>query len=192
MRRILKISSGIILTLLLSFACKENYTPKATGYIRVDYPKKEYRLFESNAPFKFEYPVYAKVVPDTSKNSEAFWYNLEFTDLSGTVYLSYKPVGNNLEEYVSDSRKLAYKHSIKAESIDETLINDTSRNVYGIIYDLKGNTASSMQFFTTDSCKHFLRGSLYFNSEPNKDSLAPVIRFVREDIKHLINTLEWN
>jgi gliding motility-associated lipoprotein GldD len=191
MKRIIKIGAGLFLAILVSVACKENYTPKATGYIRVDYPEKEYQVFESDAPFQFEYPIYAEVVPDKSKNAEPFWYNLEFPELKGTVYLSYKPINNNLEEYISDSRKLVYKHSIKAEAIDETLINDTSRNVYGILYDLRGNTASSVQFFTSDSSKHFLRGSLYFNSEPNKDSLAPVIRFVREDVEHLINTLKW-
>ena len=45
------------------------------------------------------------------------------------------------------------------------------------MYDLKGNTASSLQFFVTDSTRNFLRGSLYFNAEPNKDSLAPVMDF---------------
>jgi gliding motility-associated lipoprotein GldD len=191
MKRLIKTMAGLMLAIVLSVACKENYTPKATGYIRVDYPKKEYQVFNSDAPFQFEYPLYAKVVPDKSKNAEPFWYNLEFPDLKGTVYLSYKKVNNNLDEYISDSRKLAYKHSIKAEAIDETLVNDTGRNVYGIIYDIRGNTASSVQFFATDSSFNFLRGSLYFNSEPNKDSMAPVIRFVREDIQQLINTLEW-
>jgi len=63
--------------------------------------------------------------------------------------------------------------------------------VYGILYDLKGNTASSVQFYVTDSVKHFLRGSLYFEAVPDADSLAPVINFFRGDIVHLIETLKW-
>ena len=50
----------------------------------------------------------------------------------------------------------------------------------GILYDLKGNTASAVQFYVTDSTRHYLRGSLYFASEPDADSLEPVIDFFRE------------
>lgn len=86
---------------------------------------------------------------------------------------------------------MVYKHTIKAESIDESVIKDTSSCVYGLFYDLKGNVASSVQFYVTDSVRHFLRGSLYFNAQPNQDSLAPLVSFVRKDIEHLIETLEW-
>ena len=82
-------------------------------------------------------------------------------------------------------------HIIKADAINEQLINDPAQKIFGILYDLKGNTATAVQFFVTDSIKHYLRGSLYFASEPNSDSLAPVIEFIREDIIHLIETLEW-
>ena len=61
----------------------------------------------------------------------------------------------------------------------------------GIMYEIKGNAASPFQFFATDSTKHFLRGSMYFNVYPNKDSLAPVFDFVQSDIKHLIETIKW-
>ena len=80
-----------------------------------------------------------------------------------------------------DSRTMAYKHTIKADAIMETLYsNDTSR-VHGILYEIKGNAASSLQFWVTDSSRNFIRGSLYFNVEPNKDSLAPVISFFKEE-----------
>ncbi len=172
-------------------SCHESYTPKPRGYLRVQYPEKKYQSFDTNAPFSFEYPVYARIVPDTSANSEPFWYNIYFPSLDATIYLSYKPVKNNLQKYVEDSRTLVYKHTIKAEAIDESTIHLDSSNVYGIMYSLKGNTASSLQFFVTDSTRNFLRGSLYFNAEPDKDSLAPVITFLRKDVDHLVNTLQW-
>ena len=43
----------------------------------------------------------------------------------------------------------------------------------------------------TDSTEHFLRGALYFNVEPNNDSLAPVLTFIEEDVRHLVNTFRW-
>ena len=173
------------------YSCKEDYTPKSKGYVKVQYPEKQYTVFDTNAPFTFQYPVYANVVPDQSPNAEPHWYNIKYPDFDATIYLSYKEVQSNLQAYIEDSRELAYKHTIKAEAIDESIIRDTSRNVYGIIYDLRGNTASSVQFFTTDSSEHFLRGSLYFNTQPNRDSLRPVIRFIRKDITYLIETLKW-
>lgn len=181
-----------ILTLIITLAsCHEAYTPKPKGYLRVFYPKRSYQKFDTNAPFTFEYPSYAEIVPDTAADAEPYWYNILFPSLNATIYLSYKRVNKNLQDYIQDSRSLVYKHTIKAEAIDESLIRDNKRQVYGILYDLKGNTASSLQFFVTDSTRNFLRGSLYFNSEPNKDSLAPVIRFIRKDVQHLINTLHW-
>ena len=65
------------------------------------------------------------------------------------------------------------------------------KDVYGILYEIDGNAASSLQFFLTDSVKHYLRGALYFNVQPNKDSLAPIINFVKEDVFVLIESFEW-
>ena len=189
-----KVSGFILISLLIltsTFSCKETYTPKPPGYIKVEYPEKKYRLYNSNPPFKFEYPEYAEIIPDTSTRTKETWLNLTFPSLNGTIYLSYKKLDNNLNSYIEDCRKLAYKHSIKAESIDEILIQNSKENIYGIFYDIKGNTASSIQFFVTDSVSHFLRGSLYFHAEPNQDSLSPIISFVRKDIDHLLETLRW-
>jgi len=66
-----------------------------------------------------------------------------------------------------------------------------NREIFGLIYYIEGNTASSTQFFITDSTRHFLRGALYFNQHPDKDSLAPVIDYLREDIVTLMETLRF-
>jgi len=70
-------------------------------------------------------------------------------------------------------------HVSKADAIKENVVSNIDNKVYGIIYDLKGNTASAVEFYVTDSLSHYLRGSLYFASEPNADSLAPVMIFQR-------------
>ena len=92
---------------------------------------------------------------------------------------------------MEDSRKLAYKHSIKADAIGERFFQNDEHHVYGILYEIKGNAASPLQFAITDSTRHFLRGALYFNSIPNKDSLAPVIDFIKEDMMQLMETVSW-
>jgi gliding motility-associated lipoprotein GldD len=179
--------------LILFQNCKRqnDTTPKPRGYFRIDLPKKKYEKLEINCPYKFQYPAYTKIVKDPGGIGKDCWINIHYTQFDGDIHISYKQINNNLKTYVEDARNLAYKHTIKAEAIREKLYEDTQRDVYGILYELKGNVASPAQFFVTDSSRHFLRGSLYFRTEPNKDSLAPVTKFVKKDIEHLIETLHW-
>ena len=66
-----------------------------------------------------------------------------------------------------------------------------SRSAALEVYDIAGNTASSMQFYVTDSTHHFLRGSLYFNVAPNIDSMKIVVDFLKTDVLHMIQTFKW-
>lgn len=189
--------------LLFPLSCKEAYTPKPMGYVRIDYPEKSYRLYDEQAQYSFEIPEYAQVVPDQSRNAEPGWINVHIPSLNGTIHLSYKPIeyqptesggtgqASNLTAYITDSRDLVYKHTVKAQGIEDTPFIHREDSRFGMIYDLKGDVASAVQFFVTDSTTHFLRGSLYFNCRPNRDSLNPVIEFLREDIIHLIETTSW-
>ena len=179
------------LLLISTSYCKNPYTPKPLGYMMIDFPEKAYQVFDSICPYTFEYPVYGMILPDDSRIAEKYWINIYFPQFDGTIHISYKEVNNNLDEFIEDSRTLAYKHTIKADAIREVVYTTKERNVYGLIYEIKGNAASSTQFYLTDSINHFLRGSLYFNVQPNVDSLAPVITFFREDIEHMIETFEW-
>jgi hypothetical protein len=43
----------------------------------------------------------------------------------------------------------------------------------------------------TDSTRNFLRAALYFNTRIANDSLAPAIEYMKKDVMHLVNTLEW-
>ena len=179
----------LLITLLMS--CRKNYTPKPYGYYRIDFPEKEYIIFDSTCPYIFEYPVYGKIISRDESLTEPCWINISFQDYKGKLHLSYKEVDHNLDQLTEDSRTLAYKHAIKADAIDEKTYFNSKHSVYGILYEIKGNAASSVQFFMTDSTRHFLRGALYFDTRPNKDSLAPVIEFFEKDILHIIETLEW-
>lgn len=179
------------LFLLTQDGCRRRYTPKPRGYFRIDFPEKEYQLYHDTCPYTFEYPVYGTIVPDSDYLSEPCWINIEFPQYNGKIHISYKPISDNIGTLLEDSHTLAYKHTIKADAIDERLFIDRENRVYGVMYDIAGDAASSVQFFVTDSITHFVRGSLYFNLTPNSDSLAPVIDFFREDIIHLIETTRW-
>jgi len=192
-------SSSLTLILILILAlifvlpgCHQDYTPKPRGYFRIDLPEKQYVRFDTTFPYSFEYPVYARVTADTRASSEPWWINIDFPGFRGRIFISYKPVRNNLMEYLEDARTFVVKHIPKAEAINDSLIYRPEDKVFGLVYYIEGSQAASpCQFFLTDSIAHFLRGALYFNVSPNNDSLAPVLDFIEEDIRHLVNTFKW-
>jgi gliding motility-associated lipoprotein GldD len=185
----------LFVTIIISFfaACSEEEItmPRPRGYYRIDLPEKSYQKFENNCPYSFEFPTYASMQVDSNRKMERCWANLTFPSQHATVYLSYKDIQDNLNQMFEDSRNLAYKHAAKASQIEEYTINIPEKKVYGIIYEIAGNAASSIQFHVSDSSSHFLRGSLYFYAAPNADSLEPVISFIRSDIEHLIQSFNW-
>lgn len=168
------------------------YQPKPKGYFRIDFPEKEYVGLDTMQYYRFEYPVYAEITPDFYSPQEKHWVNVEFPPFKGTIHISYKKVDDNLDVYIEDSYSMMTKHISKAMGIRDSIIINPEKKVYGLMYFLEGEgVASPMQFYLTDSVNHFMRGSLYFNVRTNNDSLAPVIDFVTDDIRHLIETIEW-
>lgn len=181
----------ILLTVFVSCDDK-TYQPKPKGYFRIDLPEKEYVSLDSMKYYSFEHPVYSKITPDYLSPEEKEWVNVEFPSFKGTIHISYKNVDNNIEKYLEDSYYMMTKHISRAMGIRDSVVANPERKVYGLIYFLEGEgVASPLQFYLTDSVNHFLRGSLYFNVKTNNDSLAPVIDFITDDIRHLIETVKW-
>lgn len=184
----------LAITALIVLSCDhddEIYSPRPRGFPRIHFPEKKYQLFEGECPYTFEIPNYTKMVRDKHNGAEPCWLNLEFPQFKATIHLSYKTVNKNLSQYLEDSHDFANKHQIKATGLEEIPIIRDSSKVYGLIFDINGNTASNLQFYMTDSTKHFLRGALYFNCVPNIDSLKIVIDFIKKDVLHLIRTTQW-
>jgi len=63
--------------------------------------------------------------------------------------------------------------------------------VEGLIMEFTGPAASPMHFYLSDTTEHFLKGSLYFNTQARPDSLAPVTEFIKTDIAGIINSFSW-
>jgi gliding motility-associated lipoprotein GldD len=178
------------------FSCDSSYTPKPTGYFKISFPPHVYQRFdEKNFPYTFEYPVYARIIHDTSffeaKPENPYWINIDFPQFNARLYVSYKEIGpNSFDKLKDDAFKMTFKHSYKASSIEDSVIK-TPLGISGIFFNVGGNAATAKQFYVTDSVKHFLRGALYFDTTPNEDSLGIVNNFLQEDMRHIINTLQW-
>ena len=186
--------SVFILGLFVIISCGgEDYAPKPKAYFRIGLPEKSYQSFDTLFPYSFEYPKYALIKHNNNAvGDDRYWININFPTYNATIHITYKTVKNNLDSLIENARKFVDKHISKATSIKEKSYENPENNVYGVVYNIKGNSvASSYQFFATDRKKHYIRGALYFNMVPCNDSLAPVIDFIEKDIDHLIGTLKW-
>jgi len=181
---------------ILLVSCNSPYTPKPTGYFKINFPNHNYRSFDvPGYPYTFDYPVYARIVKDSTYFGEPtenpWWINVEFPDFNGRIYISYKEIGKiKLDTLIRDAYRLSNKHNTMAYSIEDTAFV-TPNAVHGVYFTVGGNVATANQFFVTDSVHHFLRGALYFDATPNVDSLGIVNDFLLTDLKHLVNTLRW-
>lgn len=188
------------LLVLLLAACGEEMplAPKPRAYPKVIYPEKAYRAFdEGYCRFTFEYPTYAQIVQDTSffdeRPTHPCWFDVLYPQFDARIHFSYKPVPDpaSLSELKNDAFELVDWHNKRASYIEEMRINLSERQVTGMAFDISGQAASPFQFYLTDEANHFVRGALYFNTQVNSDSLAPMYDFVKADIQHLIETFAW-
>jgi gliding motility-associated lipoprotein GldD len=183
----------VLLSLFAAFfiSCDDAPAPRKKGYLRIELPQPSYKLFDPpGCPFTFEISQLAVPVRDTNSLSEPCWWYINYPTLNGQIFLSYKPINNNYSQFAEDARTLVYKHTQRANSIDEEMIANNYHGS-GILYSIGGDAASSVQFYISDSSRHFLRGALYFYSRPNSDSLAPVIQYIKQDINRMLATLQW-
>lgn len=199
MTAIQKLGLGVVLA-FLAFGCEDFVpVPKPRAYPRVIFPEKKYQPFdESYCRFSFEMPQYARIEQDTTyfdkRPDSDCWFNMNVPALNAQIHCSYYPVTGRqrFDELVQDAFTMAQKHNIKANYIEEIPVHRTADRVHGIIFNIEGATASSYQFFVTDSTRNFLRGALYFHTQSRPDSIAPVLNFMRQDIDKMVATLKWS
>ncbi|MBS1486211.1 MAG: gliding motility lipoprotein GldD [Bacteroidetes bacterium] len=177
----------------LLVACTHDYQPKPKGYNRLVLPKEEYRLLPDSLPYQFEYSRHAKLLKDTSWITEKHFVEIYYPDLKANIHITYKKINGRqtlLKELMNDAYNLTSKQQIKANAIDEVITKTPSGKTV-VIAEIAGEVPSQFQFTMTDSTRNFLRGALYFNTRVQNDSLAPAIDFMKNEARHLINTLQW-
>jgi gliding motility-associated lipoprotein GldD len=174
------------LLLFLVFSCKKDVLPKPSSQLRLDYRVAEYAHFENECPFTFDINSDAVIKEKTSCN-----FTIDYPKMKATIYISYKPVKNNINLLLRDAQKLTYEHVIKADAItDQPFINKTNK-VYGMFYQVNGNAATNAQFYVTDSTKNFIDCSVYFYAKPNFDSVMPAASYIKNDMRRIMETLKW-
>ena len=185
---------GIAFSCFLWTSCNPaDYVPKPKAYPRINLPDFAYQSLPDTLPYSFEFSKYAVFSKDSFRLAGRYWANITYPDFGANVQITYKDLTkreNDLELLIEDAYTLTLKHQIKAYAIEESIIG-IKNGLKASVAELEGEVPSQFQFYTTDSTHHFLRGALYFNTATKNDSLAPVIAFIKTDIIHLLNTLEW-
>ncbi len=182
---------------LLVVACgpsnSDNYAPKPKGFPRFDLPPASYVTLPPNYPYQFEYNKVARILPDSFARSEPHWIFISYPAWHASVQLTYKAIQHDptrLKAMLDDAYKLVAKHNVKADAIEERQLKLPSGLTANVL-ELSGEVPSQLQFITTDTTTHFLRGAVYFNTATENDSLAPVITYIKQDVLHLLKTLKW-
>ena len=176
----------LLLFTILFLSCKEDVLPKPKAYLSLVYPEKKYEKLSLERPYSFNVLSNTKLI-DESNN----WLKIKYPKLKASIDITYRPIENNINELISEAEKLVFKHTVKAEQIIPKDFVNPQKKVYGSMYEITGNAASHLQFHVTDSTKNFIKGSLYFYAKPNYDSILPAVAYIKEDILHLVESLEW-
>ena len=187
----LKGISILLITVTILCSCRtdnSDATPKPRGYFRLATPPAEYSVLEHDCPYAFDINKYAR----WERERQECWGDIYYPKMKARVQLTYRSVNDqNLESLITDSQGMAFEHVVRAEGMKDYIIRDDEKRVFGMIYQIAGDAASSAQFFLTDSTDNFLRGVLYFYASPNADSLSPVNDYMFDEITHLVETFQW-
>lgn len=174
-------------------SCSDPVVPKPRGYFRIELPSQEYVQFrQPGVPFSFEHSTLSRVVADKAPNPADRWFNIDYPSLNCKIHVTYLRLSEDQEDMAyEDNHRLLFKHTVAADAIVGKYYDDEAKHVHAASFNIKGNAATPAQFSITDSLGQVFRGSLYFFCHPNKDSLAPVVDYIDQDINHLIETFSW-
>ena len=181
----------------LSVSCSSDYTPKPKGYFHIDLPEPVYSDVVDYPDFKFNISNQIskedmKYQPEEMKKRNGIGFNLNYSNLNAKIYCTYFRINkSDFPAYMEESKQMVYVREKKAKGVVEREYGFLEQKVYGIIYEIKGEAISPIQFVVSDSARSFFRGALYFDTYLNRDSIAPVLAYINKDIQEIIESFQW-
>ena len=178
-----------ILFIIILFSlksCNSPNLPKQKGFFAPEFFYPNYENFNSNCNYSFVKNVDAEII-----YYDDCIYELDYKKLNSKIYINRIKLNQNLNSVYNQFEEKVFNNSEYADQIRTSEYSDDYNNIYSRVYLFIGDTPSNIQFYITDSISNFLSASLYFNSEPNYDSLLPYIHYIRGDIKKIIETIDW-
>jgi len=182
----MRVNLVILALSLLMISCQEDSVPKPNAYLSLEFPKPVYTLFDQSPYYNFDMNDEA-----VYEGLEKGWAKIHYPNLKASIDITYRPVKNNLKLLLMESEKLTFSHVIKADGISSQEFENPSHRTYGRIYEVTGDAATNLQFNLTDSLRNFITASVYFQVQPNYDSIEPAVDYLKEDIRVLMESLKW-
>ncbi len=172
---------------------ESTWVPRPRGYPVIPLPEAAYARYENpDCPFDFEYSTSARLVPYQGNDPEATcWFNMVYPRFGATLYFTYRTVRQDLPALIDDAHHGVNQHVMMAEKIQSTDVVRSEDKVFGTMFRLSGKPATPLQFYLTDSARHFFRGVVYFQEAVSYDSLAPVVDFMEKDMQHFTQSFHW-
>ena len=171
---------------LTIFSCKDDVLPKPQSYLHLTYPEAEYHRFSNDCPFSFAISKDSNIEFGTNCNAKVI-----YPKQKAIIYFTYRRVQGNLKQILKEADQLTTKHTVKADAILPHTFENKENKVYGVLFDVQGQSASNVQFHVTDSSKHVITAALYFKVQPNYDSIFPAVEYIKNDMIKMMETLEW-
>lgn len=189
---------GILILMACSQKDDDSVSPKPRMYPRIDFPEHHFITLDKtrDCGFSFRRSIHSEVVERDRFFDEQLdnncWFDLNYPIFNATVHFTYHSIQESKDyaSLASESFRMAYEHSSMASAIEEIPVIKEGVE-QGMVFRLRGPVASPYQFYLTDTVQHFLRGSLYFNSHPNPDSIAPLLEHLSVDMDSLVQSIHW-
>lgn len=184
-------AAWMFIVVMASSSCQQNHDPfpRPKGWPRIELPEHSYQKFENGiCPFSFEYPQYGEI---EKQKSDSCWMDLYFPRFECRWHVTYRYVpgsGKTISDHNEEYRKLVFKHIQKVSQIQEQKLEGPHGS--GIMYELFGTVGVPAQVLYSDST-HLVMASFYFDTAVRNDSLAPVIDFMKEDLRHMAESITW-
>ncbi len=176
----------LIVALFFGGCNEENPLPKPKALLRLEYERPVMEV-ANTVHFTFKYNTTA--VLKAKKSGTAL--SIRYPKMNASIFMNYKEINNDLDKLITDAHKLSLEHASRADGITPRPYVDPKNKVYGAFFEVRGDAASQAQFYATDSLKHFVTGSLYFEARPNYDSIYPAAVYIQNDMGRIMETLRW-
>ncbi|NNE03788.1 MAG: gliding motility lipoprotein GldD, partial [Eudoraea sp.] len=111
---------------LVVVSCQDEALPKPKAQLRLEYPTGAMKMLET-PDYSFEYNSMARI-----KRGSRSSLTVEYPTLNGAIFITHKPVEQNLNTLLVDAQKLSYEHVGKADNILEQRFVNEEADVYGM------------------------------------------------------------
>ena len=177
----------IIFLALIVFSCNNNVNlPKQKAYFAPEFEIPTYKKISFDCNYSFNINSQASI--NNIKNCN---YEIYYKNLNAKIFINQIVLSNSIEKVLNTFNQKINENSRLSDQIIQSNYVNIDKKIYSKLYSFVGNSPSNIQFYVTNQTDKFLTGSLFFETEPNYDSLFPYIDYIRNDIKKMVDSFRW-